>query len=118
MTWCSTSRIADVPAVFYLLQQPCACPICGARQEWSPECRRCGGDLGLLLDLARHHDATVRRCLGELAAGRPRTALSLALHVQTMRSGEDVARLIACCRLLCGDWQEAMIAAADLGRET
>lgn len=84
------------------------CPTCNARQEPSPECRRCKCDLTLLL-------ASLQRCqrlyeggLRCLADRDLDAAERLALQRWELAPDQDAARLLAITYLLQGRYQAAL----------
>jgi hypothetical protein len=94
------------------------CPTCGARQAPSDTCRRCKSDLRLLVAALETYEEHRRAALADLDAGRVDAALRHARRCHELRPGPDSHRLLAVCRLLRGDWPEAMaegLAAAGLG---
>lgn len=84
------------------------CPTCGARQGRSDTCRRCKGDLRLLVAALESYDDHRRRSLAALTAGRLETALHHAECCHDLRPGPESRRLRAVCRLLRGDWPGAL----------
>jgi hypothetical protein len=87
------------------------CPTCGARQARSDTCRRCKCDLRLLVAALESYDDHRRAGLADLDAGRLEMALGHARRCHELRPGPESSRLLALCRLLRGDWPEALAAA-------
>src|SRR5262245_10534546 len=88
------------------------CPTCGARQGWVDTCRRCKSDLRLLRAALEAHEEHRRAALLALDAGRLDMALHHARRCHELRPGPESHRLLAVCRLLRGDWAEALLAGA------
>ncbi len=88
--------------------QEMVCPTCDARQTWSDECRRCKTDLSLLRQIWQMAEAERRRCLRELAAGRPRQAQRHARRYATYVGHAEASRLVGVCNLLCEDWPSVL----------
>jgi hypothetical protein len=86
---------------------PITCPVCRARVESGPECRRCKADLALLFALEARRDAALAAARRALAVGRPDEALSGAREAERLRHGEDARRLIAVAHLLRRDFDAA-----------
>lgn len=85
------------------------CPTCGARQDGPADtCRRCKSDLRLLRAALAAHDRHWRAALRLLDQRRPGAALEHAAVCHELRPGADSRRLLALCRLLRGDWPEAL----------
>ena len=85
----------------------CQCPVCGANQDWSAECRRCSADLGLLLEVARAVEVARRKCLLAIARGHHREALGWAQRLVRLRTDDVGKQLLAVCHLLCRDFSAA-----------
>lgn len=83
------------------------CPVCRARVEAGPPCRRCKADLSLLFALDARRDAALSAARRALAAGRPGEALARAREAERLRQGEDARRLIAAAHLLRRDFAAA-----------
>ena len=75
------------------------CPICRAAQPWSDTCRRCGGDLSLLVQTTRAAGHARREALAALSAGDSTTALAHAEQAHELEPGEATRRLLLACRL-------------------
>ena len=75
------------------------CPICRATQPWSDTCRRCGGDLSLLVQTRRAAHHARREALVALRAGDTTTALTHAERAHELEPGEATHRLLLACRL-------------------
>jgi len=88
------------------------CPTCGARQQWSDECRRCRCDLSLLHDIWREGENAKRNCLIHLRGGDIRNALQAAQRGAAINPNDDTKRLLAICYLLLGDWSRALKSAS------
>jgi hypothetical protein len=89
------------------MADPSTCPVCRARVESGPSCRRCKADLSLLFALEARRDAALAAAGRMLAADRPDEALALARGAERLRRGDDARRLIAAAHLLCRDFAEA-----------
>jgi hypothetical protein len=83
------------------------CPVCRARVESGPSCRRCKADLSLLFVLEARRDAVLAAARRFLASGQADEALALAQGAEHLRRGEDARRLIAIAHLLRGDFAAA-----------
>ncbi len=93
------------------------CPTCGARQAWADTCRRCKSDLRMLraaLEAYRYHREAGLLALDE---GRPDAAVHHAQRCRELRPGPESDRLLAVCRFLRGDWDEAVDLARGAVRE-
>jgi hypothetical protein len=99
------------------LEQEMRCPACRAVQPWSDACRRCKCDLSLLhgaMAVAEEHRL---HSLNELRRARWPQALHHARQAHDLCPGEDTARLLAVCHLLCEDWPSALaVAGGSPGR--
>ena len=84
------------------------CPTCGARQVWADTCRRCKSDLRLLRSALAAYQSHRRRCLVALDSGRLDEALRHALRCHDLRPGADSRRLLGICRLLRGEYDQAL----------
>ena len=84
------------------------CPTCGARQGWVDTCRRCRSDLRLLRSSLAAYERHRRAGLLALDGGRLEAALHHAHRCHELRPGPESHRLLAVCRLLHGDWAEAV----------
>jgi hypothetical protein len=87
------------------------CPVCRARVESGPQCRRCKADLSLLFALETRREAVLIQARRLLAAERPDEALALAQGAEQLRRGEDARRLITVAHLLRRDLAAAWHAA-------
>ena len=85
----------------------CRCPVCGANQDWSAECRRCSADLKLLRETTVAANNARQGCLHAIAKGRNRTALSFARRLNRIRPDDESKRFLAVCSLLWGDFHLA-----------
>jgi hypothetical protein len=83
------------------------CPVCRARVESGPQCRRCKADLSLLFALEARRDAALAAARRSLAEGRAGDALALARGAEQLRRGADARRLIAAAHLLRRDFAAA-----------
>ena len=83
------------------------CPTCGALQEWSDACRRCRCDLTLLRCMSEAAQASRRRCLHAVRAGRSSEAIRHAHRLYAISPDASAARLLAVCHLLQGNWLSA-----------
>lgn len=92
------------------------CPTCGARQAPSDTCRRCKSDLRLLVAALETYEEHRRASLANLGAGRLDAALRHARRCHELRPGPESYRLLALCRLVVGDWPEAMAEGSAAGR--
>ncbi len=84
-----------------------SCPVCRARVDAGPLCRRCKADLTLLFALEARRDAVLTAARQSLANGRPEEALALAQWAEQLRRGADARRLIAAAYLLRRDFAAA-----------
>ena len=84
-----------------------ACPVCRARVETGPLCRRCKADLSLLFALEARREAALAAARRSLADGRPEEALVLAWGAEQLRRSPDARRLIAVAHLLRRDFAAA-----------
>lgn len=84
------------------------CPTCNARQDASPECRRCKCDLSLLLAALQRCEGLYEECLRELAKGDVKAAEQAALRRWELAPDVDAARLLATTYLLQGRYQAAL----------
>jgi hypothetical protein len=82
------------------MAEPVSCPVCRARVESGPQCRRCRADLSLLFALEARRGAALAAARRSLAAGHIDEALALARGAEQLRRGEDARRLIATAHLL------------------
>jgi hypothetical protein len=86
------------------------CPVCKAENGEGPTCRRCKGDLSLLVNLERQRERLLASAAESLRAGRFDEARVAARGAQELRRGPDSARLIATASLMLRDfaaaWQE------------
>jgi hypothetical protein len=86
------------------------CPVCRARVESGPQCRRCKADLSLLLALEARRETVLIQARRSLAANQPDEALTQAREAQHLRHGDDARRLIAAAYLLrrefAAAWQQ------------
>jgi hypothetical protein len=89
------------------MAEPIPCPVCRARVESGPQCRRCKADLSLLFTLEARRDAALAAARRSLAAGRTDEALTLARGAEQLRRGDDSRRLIAAAHLLRRDFAAA-----------
>ncbi|MBL8866284.1 MAG: hypothetical protein JNK93_12055 [Planctomycetia bacterium] len=85
-----------------------ACPCCRASNDAGPNCRRCSADLSLLFRLESDRAALLAQASGELAMGRPDTALAAIAQAESLRPGDDLARLRAVAHLLNRDFPAAL----------
>jgi thioredoxin-like negative regulator of GroEL len=84
------------------------CPTCGARQEPSPECRRCHCDLTPVVAVLEQREKLQQETLGRLRAGRFADAVHTARRRWATSTDGDAARLLAVCYLLDGRFQAAL----------
>jgi hypothetical protein len=82
------------------MAEPITCPVCRARVESGPACRRCKADLSLLFALEERRDAALAAARRSLATGRADEALVLARGAEQLRRGGDARQLIAAAHLL------------------
>ncbi|MGB2986460.1 MAG: hypothetical protein WBE26_11325 [Phycisphaerae bacterium] len=83
------------------------CPTCNAPRQGGAICHRCKSDLAILIQLEHHVDALRRRARRYYARGWYRQASSLAQAVVSLEPSPEDLRLLACARLLCGDFAGA-----------
>ncbi len=84
------------------------CPTCNARQEPSPECRRCKCDLTLLLASLQRCQRLYDCCLRSLGDKDLDAAERLAIQRWELAPDQDAARLLAITYLLQGRYQAAL----------
>jgi hypothetical protein len=89
------------------MAEPIPCPVCRARPETGPQCRRCKADLTLLFALEAQRDSALLEARRSLAAGRPGEALALAHGADRLRRGSDARRLMAAAHLVRRDFASA-----------
>ncbi len=89
------------------MAEPIACPVCRARVESGPQCRRCKADLSLLFALEARRDAALAAARRALAVGRADEVLALARGAELLRRGADARRLIAAAHLLLRNFAAA-----------
>ena len=91
------------------MSQALQCPVCRARVEQGPQCRRCRADLELLFTLDEQRQNALDGAYRQAAQGRWQRALAIALGVEALRDGDDVRHLLAIACLLrrdyAGAWQ-------------
>src|SRR5579884_3906845 len=78
-----------------VMAEPITCPVCRARVETGPQCRRCKADLSLLFALEGRRDVALAAARRALAAGRAEEALTSAREAEQLRHGADARRLMA-----------------------
>jgi hypothetical protein len=83
------------------------CPVCRARVESGPQCRRCKADLSLLFALEARREAVLAAARRSLAEGHPDEALAQAQEAEQLRHGDDARRLTAVSHLLRHDFAAA-----------
>lgn len=84
------------------------CPVCGARQASSKECRRCRADLSLVLSVSSELAAKRARCWALVRQRRLFRATGLAKECLDLSRDESSRRLLAVCYLLQGDFAAAL----------
>ena len=84
------------------------CPTCNARQDASPECRRCKCDLTLLVAALQRCQRLYDDALRCLADKDIDAAERLALQRWELAPDHDAARLLATVYLLQGRFQAAL----------
>ena len=92
-----------------------SCPTCGAGQTLSETCRRCGSDLGLVVELQRENRRLRRRCLAYLRQRRLLPATRLAQQCYRVSSDDRNLGLLATCYLMRGDFASAVTVLARTG---
>ena len=85
-----------------------ACPCCRAGNSAGPNCRRCSADLSLLFKLEGDRESLLANAGHHLAAGNVSDALRLLSRAESLRPGEDIARLRAVANLLNLDYRTAL----------
>jgi hypothetical protein len=88
---------------------PLTCPVCRARVESGPQCRRCKADLSLLFALEARRDAALTAARLALGAAQPDKALARAQGADRLRGDADARRLIAAAHLLRRDFTAAWL---------
>ena len=79
------------------------CPVCRARVETGPLCRRCKADLSLLFDLERTRRMKLNEALTALKHQDLLGADALLAEIDWMRSDQESRRALAVLSLLSGD---------------
>ena len=85
-----------------------ACPVCGARQALSEDCRRCRADLSLVVGVYSELAAKRARCLALVRQRRLLRATRLAKECLELSRDESNRGLLATCYLLQGDFAAAL----------
>lgn len=83
------------------------CPVCRARLEQGPQCRRCRADLSLLFALNDQRRKALASARSFAADGRWEAALVVAEGADTLRRGEESQQLIALVHLARRDFRGA-----------
>ncbi len=83
------------------------CPACRAPRREGTVCHRCKSDLGLLVRLEQQADTLQARAERCYARGWYRQAAALAEASQSLEASPDRRKLLACSRLMCGDFPGA-----------
>ena len=86
---------------------PLTCPVCRARVEQGPQCRRCRADLSLLFALDEQREQALAAAHRLAARGHWGRALAVAHGVEALRAGDDVRRLLTVGYLLWRDFARA-----------
>jgi hypothetical protein len=89
------------------VSEPFACPVCRARIDQGPQCRRCKADLSLLFTLSEQRERALTTACHFLTQGRWPRALAVAHGVEALRSDGDARRLLAVGYLLRRDFARA-----------
>lgn len=92
------------------------CPVCKARNDQGPQCRRCKADLSLLFALDDRRQLLLTEARRHFAAGRWDEALAGARAADALRHGTDARQLEAVCHLLRGDHGRALACHAAASR--
>ncbi len=87
------------------------CPVCGARRGPGPACRRCRGDLSLLLAVEARAEAALRAALDGYRSGCFRLATARSREAVRLEARPDHLRLLAASALRAGDFALAVAAA-------
>jgi hypothetical protein len=87
------------------------CPVCGARRGPEAACRRCRGDLSLLLAVEDRADAAFRAALDAYRSGCFRLAAARAGEAVRLEARPNHLRLLAASALRAGDFAGAVAAA-------
>jgi hypothetical protein len=83
------------------------CPVCRARNDQGPPCRRCRVDLSLLFQLEEQRRHYLDRAWGLARMGRWQAARVVLDGVEAIRGDADVQRLRAMSYLLQRDFAQA-----------
>lgn len=84
------------------------CPVCKARIEQGPQCRRCRADLSLLFSLQDQSRQTLAEAVRCTTQGQWHRALDLADQVEGMGpAAAETGRLRALCHLFQRDFAQA-----------
>lgn len=92
------------------------CPVCKARLEQGPQCRRCKADLSPLFALEDQRRWLLAGASRHAAAGRWAEALAGAEAADALRHGDDAKRLQALCHLARRDFERAWACYVAAGR--
>ena len=84
------------------------CPTCNALRHGDALCPRCKSDLTLLVKLEQQADYLHQRAGRCYGRGWYRQAAAFADRAVAMETRDDDLRLLACARLLEGDFQAAL----------
>ncbi len=84
------------------------CPTCNALRHGDAFCHRCKSDLALLVKLEQQVDLLHRRAGQCYGRGWYRQAAALADQALALETRDDNHRMLACARLLEGDFQAAL----------
>ena len=94
------------------------CPTCGASRRGEVLCRRCKSDLTLLIRLEHCVDQLRLRARRCYARGWYRRAAAVADRVVSLESRPEDLQLLACARLMWGDFVGAADGYCQTRRQT
>lgn len=92
------------------------CPTCGAPRGDQSTCHRCRSNLEMLVELEGRVDDLAARAQRLYARGWYRQAALLAARVVSLERSPEHLALLACARLMSGDFPAAAEVCRQVGR--
>ena len=84
------------------------CPVCKARNDAGPQCRRCRADLSALFDLESCRGRLLAEAYLAIRSGRWDRASTTAQRASELRRDDESQRLVALCALMQRDFPTAL----------